>query len=51
MVPMGPHGGAGQLPGTGDLAGPELVAETKGRDMYVGRYLDLLGLPADYLSW
>jgi NADH dehydrogenase FAD-containing subunit len=46
MVPMGPNRGAGQLPGSGDLAGPELVAETKGRDMYVGRYLDLLGLPA-----
>jgi NADH dehydrogenase FAD-containing subunit len=50
MVPMGPKSGAGQLPGSGDLAGPELVAETKGRDMYVGRYLDLLGLPASYLS-
>ncbi len=46
IVPIGPHGGSGQLPGSGDLAAPEFVVNAKGRDMMVGRFADLLGVPA-----
>ncbi len=44
IVPVGPSGGSGQLPGTGELATPERVAEVKGRDMMVGRFSELLGV-------
>ena len=34
-VPLGPEGGAGQLPGIEGVAGPETIAEVKGRAMLV----------------
>jgi NADH dehydrogenase FAD-containing subunit len=34
-VPLGPEGGAGQLPGVEGVAGPELIATVKGRAMLV----------------
>jgi NADH dehydrogenase FAD-containing subunit len=44
MVPIGPHGGSGQLPGEEDLTSRERVATIKGRDLMVGRYAEILGL-------
>jgi len=46
IVPIGPDGGSGQLPGSDDLATPERVAQVKGRDMMVGRFTELLGVTA-----
>jgi NADH dehydrogenase FAD-containing subunit len=37
-VPLGPEGGAGQLPGQDGVAGPEVIAEVKGRAMMVERF-------------
>jgi apoptosis-inducing factor 2 len=37
-VPIGPEGGAGMLPGTEGVAGPEVIAEIKGRAMMVERF-------------
>ncbi len=44
IVPVGPAGGSGQLPGRDDLATGEMVAQIKGRDMLIGRYAELLGV-------
>jgi len=46
IVPIGPDGGSGQLPGSDNLASAERVAQAKGRDMMVGRFVELLGLTA-----
>jgi len=46
IVPIGPHGGSGQLPGSDDLATPERVAQVKGRDMMIDRFTELLGVSA-----
>jgi apoptosis-inducing factor 2 len=48
ILPLGPTGGAGQLPGRDDLLTAEYVAEIKGRDMLIDRYVQLLnaGTPA-----
>jgi NADH dehydrogenase FAD-containing subunit len=46
IVPIGPEGGSGQLPGSDDLATAERVAEVKGREMMVGRYSELFGMTA-----
>jgi apoptosis-inducing factor 2 len=46
IVPVGPAGGSGQLPGSDDLATGEMVAQIKGRDMLIGRYAELLGVTA-----
>jgi apoptosis-inducing factor 2 len=45
-VPLGPTGGAGQFPGQDEIAGPETIAERKGREMGVGRLSELFGLMA-----
>jgi NADH dehydrogenase FAD-containing subunit len=45
IVPIGPDGGAGQRGGQEDLVPPGVVAELKGRDMMVDRYIELLGVP------
>ncbi len=45
-MPIGPEGGSGQRPGVEDLLPPEMVAQLKGRDMMVGRFAELLGVPA-----
>ena len=46
-VPLGPEGGAGQLPGHDGIAGPETIAEIKGRAMLIGHYESLFdaGVP------
>ena len=44
IVPIGPEGGSGQLPGSDELAAPEFVAQVKGRDMMVDRFAELLGV-------
>ena len=44
IVPIGPQGGSGQLPGSDELAAPEVVAAVKGRDMMVDRFAELLGV-------
>lgn len=46
IVPVGPAGGSGQLPGSDDLATSEMVAQVKGRDMLIGRYAELFGVTA-----
>jgi NADH dehydrogenase FAD-containing subunit len=45
VVPIGPEGGAGQRGGQEALVPAEVVAELKGRDMMVDRYIALLGVP------
>jgi apoptosis-inducing factor 2 len=42
-VTIGPDGGAGQFPGQEGIAGPEVIAEAKGRTMMVDRYAEILG--------
>ena len=37
-VPLGPEGGAGQLPGHDGIAGPETIAEIKGRAMLLDHF-------------
>ena len=44
VVPVGPSGGAGQLPGQDNIVGPGTVAELKGRDMMVDHFAELFGL-------
>ena len=44
VVPIGPDGGSGQLPGQVDLLSRETVANIKGRDLMADRYAELLGL-------
>ena len=46
IVPIGPEGGSGQLPGSDVLATAERVAEVKGREMMAGRYRELFGMTA-----
>jgi apoptosis-inducing factor 2 len=46
LVPIGPAGGSGQLPGTDDLLAPEAAAQIKGQGMFVDRYAELLGVTA-----
>ncbi len=45
VVPIGPEGGSGQRPGAEDLLPSATVAELKGRDMMVGRFAEMLGVP------
>jgi NADH dehydrogenase FAD-containing subunit len=40
-VPLGPEGGAGQLPGYEGVAGAEVVAELKGRALLIDRYVSM----------
>jgi apoptosis-inducing factor 2 len=44
VVPIGPDGGSGQLPGQEELASREKVATLKGRDLMVDRYAELFGV-------
>ena len=44
VLPIGPDGGSGQLPGTDELMATEVVAQIKGRDLMVGRYAEILGI-------
>jgi NADH dehydrogenase FAD-containing subunit len=45
-VPIGPTGGAGQLPGQDDVVGSEMISEIKGRELMVDRFSQLFGLAA-----
>ena len=45
-VPIGPEGGAGQFPGHEGIAGPEVVAEVKGRHLMVDRFATMFGVSA-----
>ena len=47
LVPLGPDGGAAQLPGAEEIAGPEQAAQFKGSHLLIGRYRELFGLPAE----
>ena len=44
VVPIGPEGGSGQLPGQDELASREMVSSVKGRDLMVDRYAEILGI-------
>lgn len=44
VVPIGPEGGSGQLPGQDELASREMVATVKGRDLMIDRYAATFGL-------
>jgi apoptosis-inducing factor 2 len=44
IVPIGPQGGSGQRAGTDDLVTAEFVAQAKGRDMMIDRFVELLGV-------
>ena len=44
VVPIGPNGGSGQLPGQEELASREMVSTVKGRDLMVDRFAEILGL-------
>jgi apoptosis-inducing factor 2 len=43
LVPLGPEGGAGMLPGAAGVAGAEVVAEYKGRTLLVDKFAPLFG--------
>jgi NADH dehydrogenase FAD-containing subunit len=42
VLPLGPAGGASQLPGQDEIGTAELTSQIKGRDMMIDRYADLL---------
>jgi NADH dehydrogenase FAD-containing subunit len=42
ILPLGPTGGAGQLPNQDDIATAEFVSQVKGQDMMIDRYAQLL---------
>lgn len=46
ILPLGPEGGSGQLPGQEELASREMVASVKGRDLMVERFAEVLGFTA-----
>lgn len=47
VVPFGPEGGAGQLPGKDEIVGPDVVAEVKGRHLMADRFATMLGSAND----
>jgi NADH dehydrogenase FAD-containing subunit len=44
LVTFGPDGGAAQLPGQDEIAGADVAAQYKSRNMMVERYRDIFGL-------
>jgi NADH dehydrogenase FAD-containing subunit len=44
FVPLGPEGGAGQMPGSDEISGPEEVSALKGSHMGVEAYAEVLGI-------
>jgi hypothetical protein len=44
VVPIGPEGGSGQLPGQDELASREMVASVKGRDLMVSGFAETFGV-------
>jgi NADH dehydrogenase FAD-containing subunit len=47
VVPIGPEGGSGQLPGQDGITSSEMVASLKGRDLMVDRFAETFGLVSD----
>jgi hypothetical protein len=47
VVPIGPEGGSGQLPGQDGITSTEMVASLKGRDLMVDRFAETFGLASD----
>jgi NADH dehydrogenase FAD-containing subunit len=45
LVPLGPAGGAGQLPGVEGIVGADVASERKGRSMGVDHFASLFDLP------
>ena len=45
QLPLGPDGGASQMPGQAAIAGAQATAEMKGIHFHVSRFAELLGLP------
>jgi apoptosis-inducing factor 2 len=46
VIPLGPSGGASELPGQDAVVGPETTATIKGEHMFVDTYHELFGLAA-----
>jgi NADH dehydrogenase FAD-containing subunit len=46
VIPLGPAGGAAQLPGQDEIGGAETASALKGGDLFVHRYRELFGLEA-----
>ena len=44
VIPLGPEGGAAQLPGQDEIGGAETASALKGADLFVHRYRELFGL-------
>jgi NADH dehydrogenase FAD-containing subunit len=44
VIPLGPDGGAAQLPGQDEVGGAEVASAIKGGDLLVHRYRELFGL-------
>ena len=44
VIPLGPNGGASELPGQDEIAGADTTASIKGTHMFVERYRELFGL-------
>jgi len=44
VIPLGPSGGASELPGQDEIAGAETTATIKGEHMFVDNYRELFGL-------
>ncbi len=49
-VPFGPNGGSGQFPGEDGIAGREVIAERKGREMGIERLRERFGLATPVAS-
>lgn len=50
VIPLGPSGGASELPGRDELAGAEATASIKGEHMFVDLYREQFGLQAPAAS-
>ncbi len=44
VIPLGPGGGASELPGMDEIAGAETTSSIKGEHMFLDRYKELFGL-------
>jgi apoptosis-inducing factor 2 len=44
VIPLGPSGGASELPGQDEIAGPETTASIKGEHMFIETYRERFGL-------
>jgi hypothetical protein len=44
VVPIGPHGGAGQVAGRDELMGPDAVSQGKGQDLRTDFYAERFGV-------